>query len=510
MIRVVKKNDVNMFVECDNSIAYELSDFFAFKAPNFFFHPLYRAKRWDGTIRLFNLGVRELLIGLLPHLKEFCELRKYKIEIDPRLEDTNDITPIQVKEHINSLNPFYFDKQSDTWEKLKPRDYQLYADYYALKNKRALLISPTSSGKSLIIYSIIRYLQTVITPQKKILIIVPTTGLVTQMYNDFDEYAHNTDWSAEKYIHQIYGGQEKLTNKKIVLSTWQSIYKLQSKWFHQFEAVIGDECHEFQAKSLTSIMSKLTECPWRIGTTGTLGSKTIHKLQLEGMFGKAKKFITTSDLMARNEVANLSIKAIRIHYSDEDRKKISQQTKENKKAKYQDELEFIINHEKRTSFIANLADKQNENVLILYARNDHGKAIWKKLHEKFKDTDRNVYMVNGATAKEKRETVRQIFEKEKRSVIVASFGVFARGVSIKNIHHVIFASPSKSEFRVLQSIGRGLRISKTKDKVVLYDLVDDLSWKSRKNYCLKHFIDRMNIYAKEKFNYKIIDFKMAA
>lgn len=500
-IIIKKLDDVHVRIICDNSIAYELSDFFAFKAPNFWFHPLFKSKVWDGTIRLFSVYSKKLYIGLIPYLENFTKARNYELIIDPALlkNESDIISPKEIKKCVDNLNIHVLDKVSEEYTPINARDYQLWSIWWAIKNDRGIIISPTSSGKSFMIYCLVRYYQNIIKKDKKILIIVPTIGLVTQMFNDFEEYSHKDNgWFADKEIHTITGGEKKISKKTIYVSTWQSIYKLKENYFKAFEAVLGDECHLFQAKSTTKILKNLKNCPYKLGFTGTLGSETIHKLVLEGLFGRSKKFISTKELMDRKEVAELSIKCLVLNYPKVERMYM-------KKRPYAEEDKFIISHKKRNLFISNLAISRKGNTLILINRIKHGEDLYKLINKKI-GSNRNVYLVNGSTKKEEREKVRIIVEKETDAVIIASVGVFATGTSIKNIFNVIFGNSTKSEIRVFQSIGRGLRISKTKESVNLYDVVDNLSYKKWTNYLLKHFKKRISMYKKEEFNFKIYKF----
>ena len=161
--------------------------------------------------------------------------------------------------------------------KTPPRDYQIEGVYDALRHNRRLVISPTASGKSLMIYSIVRYFAE---QQKSTLIVVPTTSLVEQMYKDFESYG----WDAESYCHKIYAGREKESKCPVVITTWQSIYKLPKTYFEKFEVVIGDEAHQFKSASLVKIMTKLHVAKYRYGFTGTLDGTQTHKLVLEGLF----------------------------------------------------------------------------------------------------------------------------------------------------------------------------------------------------------------------------------
>jgi len=120
-----------------------------------------------------------------------------------------------------------------------------------------------------------------------------------------------------------------------------------------------------------------------------------------------------------------------------------------------------------------------------------------------KSENRPVFFIHGGVGVDEREEVRRITEEQNDAIIVASYGTFSTGINIRNLHNVIFASPSKSKIRTLQSIGRGLRLGQNKDSATLYDIADDLTYKSRKNFTLDHFMERMKIYNDEKFEYQI-------
>jgi len=475
-----------MKIDCDDSIAKELNQFFTFEVPNYQYTPAYKNKKWDGMIRLFNLYSRRLYIGLMDYLIQFAKDRNYTIEQD--FDNTVELDPDEVEQFIASLNM-----------KITPYDYQLDAIKHAIKNQRSLLLSPTGSGKSLIIYCLVRYCLEQIQEDEKILIVVPTTGLVSQMYNDFRDYA-GKEWKVEKNCHTIFSGQDKTTPKQVVISTWQSIYKMPPEYFEQYKMVVGDECHLFKAKSLTSLMSKMINAEFRIGTTGTLDGTQVHKLVIEGLFGRVQKVTTTKNLMEKEVLSNLSIDCLVLEYKPEEIEEI-------KRAKYIDELKWIVGHEGRNKFISKLAKSVKGNTLILFNYVDlHGKPLYNLISEMC--PDKKVFMIYGGTDVEQREEIRQIVDKEKDAILVASYGTCSTGINIKNIHNIIFTSPSKSVIRVLQSIGRGLRRSESKDSMKLYDLADNLSHKKYRNHTMRHLDARIKIYTKEHFDYKLISMKI--
>lgn len=485
-VKLIKKNEVFIKVQCDASIAQELSDHFCFEVPGAKFHPLYRNKMWDGKIRLFSMFAKELYTGLLGYLEHFCEVNNYKIDYEDYVQTADAVTPEMVKQFVEELDLSLPGDGS-------VREYQLDAIYRAISDGRRLLLSPTGSGKSLIIYCLLRWNEKF---GRKQLILVPTTSLVEQMYSDFQSYSQRNGWKASENCSRIYAGHSKENLQPIVISTWQSVYTLPKKFFDEYQVIYGDEAHLFKAKSLTSIMEKLTTTPYRVGTTGTLDGTKTHKLVLEGLFGPVYKVTTTKELIDNNQLANLKIYGIILEHSDEVRKAA-------KGLKYQEEMDFIVGYEPRNKFIRNLALKQEGNTLVLFQFVEkHGKILYDMIHNK--ESTRKVFFVHGGTDTEQREQIRKITEGENDAIIVASYGTFSTGINIKNLHNIIFASPSKSRIRNLQSIGRGLRRGDQKVECKLYDIGDDMAWKERKNFTLLHMIERIKIYNDEQFDYKLV------
>jgi superfamily II DNA or RNA helicase len=494
-LEVYQDDTVNIKVHCDRGVAKELSQFFTFTVPNCQYTPAYRNKLWDGQIRLFNVHTHMIYAGLKDYVKSFASERQYTYEDKTSLVSKN-ITKEQVKSYLmDTIKPAIGGKS------IAPYDHQINAIQYAIESDRCLLLSPTGSGKSLIIYSLIRHYEKVLPKEKKILIIVPTTGLVSQMYNDFKDYSSNSEWDVNEKCHVIYAGKDKVTEKQIVISTWQSIYKMPQKYFEEFGAVFGDECHLFKSKSLTAIMTKLTDCPYRIGTTGTLDGSTTHKLVIEGLFGRVFNVTSTKDLMDKELLSELEIECITLQYTPEEIQEV-------KRVSYQEEIKWLVENEKRNIFISRLCCTINENILLLFNLVDtHGKPLYKLINNEC-GKDRKVFFIHGGTDTEQREEIRQIIDKEKDAILIASYGTCSTGINIRNIHNIVFASPSKSVVRVLQSIGRGLRKSDSKDHVKLYDISDDLCFKKYKNHTMKHLEERTRIYSSEGFQWKSVKIQL--
>ena len=477
-MRISKKNEVYLKLEdLQPSEQQELAEYFTFEVPGAKFMPMYRNRIWDGKIRLFSPASGEIYVGLLDYVKDYCDNNNISYILEENVDDTRDVVGSVVRGFVRSLKP------KSKGKTLKIRDYQLEAVQLALSRNRALILSPTASGKSLIIYSLVRYYQMA---GERTLILVPTTSLVEQMYSDFQDYG----WSPGTYCQKVYQGYTTKIEKDVVISTWQSIYKMPRKYFEQFGCVIGDEAHTFKAKSLTGIMTKLHQCKYRFGFTGTLDGTQTHRLVLEGLFGPVKKVISTKELMDKKTLANLRIKCIILRHSNI-REKMS----------YAEELEYIVTNKKRMDFVVNLLRHLRGNTLCLFQLVEkHGKILYDELKE-----NENVYFVYGGTDTSDREEIRGLVESHSNSTTIASFGTFSTGINIRNIHNIVLASPSKSKIRVLQSLGRGLRISPSKDSILVYDIADNLG---NDNYTLRHFTERLNIYNEEQFDYDIDKVKL--
>ena len=478
-MKISKINEVYLELEVDEDVSRELCDYFTFEVPGAKFMPQYRNRMWDGKIRLFSPRNNRIYVGLLPYIKEYCSKKSIEYIMEKGVENDRNVIRESVRDFAESLRP------KSRGKPIQFRDYQIDAIWHAIQSDRCLLLSPTASGKSLIIYTLVRYYNLM---NLKTLILVPTTSLVEQMYSDFIDYG----WE-DKNIHRVYAGMDKGSKKPVVISTWQSIYKLHRPYFAQYGCIIGDEAHLFKAKSLTDIMAKSGEVRYRFGLTGTLDGTQTHRLVLEGLFGQVKKIISTKELIDRGTLAELEIDCIVLKHTEEESKRV-------RYYRYAEEINYLVSHPKRNKFIENLCKNIKGNTLLLFQLVEkHGVLLYNEI----KTLDRKVFFVYGGTTTEARERVRAITEKEKDAIIVASYGTFSTGINIRAINNIVFASPSKSRIRVLQSIGRGLRQSEDKSKVKLFDVSDNISYKSRQNFTYRHFLQRLNIYKEEQFKYEI-------
>ena len=475
LVNIERVDEVYIRVRTESGIKMELSKHFEFEVPGAKFSPAYRNKIWDGKIRLFSAMTGMIYAGLLPHIVKFCATHDYECEVDAQLKPD---------ESVQDTAGYDLAKEFDTI--YEPRDYQNNAIVHALKNNRSLLLSPTASGKSLIIYLLSRFHAE---QGRRVLIVVPTISLVTQMATDFVEYNKN------RYIniHKIMGGVEKNIDAEYTITTWQSVFKEKKDWFSKFDMVVIDEAHLAKAKSITGIMEKMPDCKYRYGLTGTLDGTQTHKLVLEGLFGAVFDVVKTKTLIDDKTLAEFKIKSVVLSYPDTIRKANTGKT-------YQEEIDWIVRNESRNSFIRNLAWSLPGNTLILFQFVEkHGKV----LHPILAREDKTIHFVHGEVQAQDRENVRHITETTDNNIILASYGTFSTGINIRRLDNIIFASPSKGKIRNLQSIGRVLRKGNGKEKAALYDIVDDLQWKNKKNFAVLHFLERVKIYTEEGFDFKI-------
>ena len=489
LIEIEKINHVHLRIYTDPGVAQELSEFFTFEMPGARFTPQFKARLWDGKIRMFDIYRKTLYVGLERYVYEFAERNGYTVRVIDQREPKEEVTAEEVADFAKWLNPCSRGKPIEIY------DYQIEAVRKALSDERVLLLSPTASGKSFIIYTTMRWH---LENKRKCIIIVPTTSLVEQLFTDFEDYSSQNGWKTNRHVQKLYSGFTKDVQSDVLITTWQSVYKQPANWFKQFDVIFGDEAHNFKAASLKTCMEKMPLTRYRVGTTGTLDNKKVHKLVLEGMFGPVHKVITTRELMDSNRVANLKITCLLLKH-DEVTRQIAN------KSSYADEMNLIVTNESRNKFIRNLTINCDGNTLVLFQYvSKHGKILYDMIREKV-GNKRKVFFIYGGTDVEAREEARKLMENETDAICLASFGVFSTGINIPSIENVIFASPSKSKIRNLQSIGRGLRLKEGKTHCNLFDIADDLHWKSWKNHTLGHFAERLKTYSEEKFTYKIVE-----
>lgn len=506
MIRVKLMFLNNSFgrIETDQATLKNLYDEFSFFVPGYRFMPNYKRGIWDGKIHLIDKREKQFPIGMTKRLVRWGKENGVFVECDERL--TNLFTEKATDEELNTFfSGFRFWSGKN---RIHPREDQMFAVRRAIKNQRAINICPTSFGKSLSIFMEVLWQRN---RGRKCIIVVPTTDLVLQFRNDIEDYCTKDDGTLEEWfpnIQTIYSGMSKEVSHEteLVITTWQSIFRLPPEWINQFDCFILDEAHKGSAACIRKVFEDAVCVPHRTGWTGSLEEEGINALQAEALIGEIEIITDTKTLMDKGFVADLNVVFVRLVYSKE-LKEVFQK----RKIPYDKEIEYLEGLETRNRKIIKIANQTGKTGLILFNKKKHGEELYRIARELF--PEKNVYLVHGTSVlfndqKHKNyEEMKEQMEQEKDAIFVCSYGKFSTGVSIKNIHWLIFASPTKSYVRLIQSIGRSLRISKTKHKAVIFDLVDDLCVKKRdgirENYAVNHFRTRFAIISKQRLKYTI-------
>lgn len=470
-------------------ILESIGEYFSFFVSGYRFQPKYKAGVWDGKIRMLNLQTRLLPFGLLPRLIRYLSAHEIEFEVDDTLKQMANTSII-----ADDIEAFCVDDLKLPFE---PYDYQVDSVLQVVKNGRRIIKSPTGSGKSLIQYIASRWLLDKEGFQK-ILITVPTVNLITQLKSDFEDYAQNDpDYYKDQVL--IIGGDNRvkpadLKKAKIVISTWQSVYKKEASWFNgNFDVIFSDECHTMTGQAAKQIIEKSSEVLVKIGYTGTVANNFENEMILTGLFGEIYTTTTTADLIKSGINSDVDIKCVRVTHKHNG---------ELKKLTYQQEMNYLLNIDERNEFISKVATKLKGNTLILFQRHSQADAIEKIIRE----SGRTLYRVDGKVKSEDREHARKSVElldtqTEESAIILASYPTFQAGINIKNLHNIIFASPTKSMIRIIQSIGRVLRTHHSKDKAIVVDIFDDFEYNGKnKNHTMVHFLERYSIYKQGKFN----------
>jgi superfamily II DNA or RNA helicase len=498
-IIVEKKNESTLHVKCATTEIYKsLSDFFSAFATNYQFHPKFRAKprQWDGKIRFFMNA--DLPIGLLGELKKFAQSGKYTYAV--RFDtSTQVVTKRDFYDFVLGLNI-----TNEKGEKLALRDYQLKAAYEALNEKILNISSSTSSGKSVIIYMIVRWL---IKEGIKVLCVVPSTMLVEQLFSDFATYGWD---DVEDNCCMIYAGKKRMLERSVVISTWQSLADEKNiPLLEMFQGIIIDECHGVSenAKVLSSISKNSKNAFYRIGLSGsypTIGSA--DWLTVVGTTGQIKVYSTYKTLQDAGHITKHKIIVVKLKYPLANcefnfRTNIQSPESTSTTEAYNSEMKYIYAQESRTEFIAKLLEKVEGNSLVLFGKKGtHGIPMFERLKELL--PNHTLLYIDGDVSNEQREVYKKMMEANDKCVLCATYQTLGVGVSIKRIHNLILASGTKSRVKIIQALGRGMRLFEDKDLLRVYDLVDDLCLESEyyTNYSYKHFLEREAIYNTNGFD----------
>lgn len=489
IIEVQKENEVYFKINADIDQLLELKEYLSCYAPNYKFHPKFRARIWNGKISFFGIKDKLLPIGLLSEFKSFLNRFDYRAQFNFNKEYLyNEISKNQVKD--------FCDKLTCTTD-YTLRDYQYETVWRCLKNKRGVIESATGSGKSLSIYCSIRYL---LKNNKQVLLVVPNISLVEQMYSDFKDYG----WmDIDDYAVRLYSNKIKNfdNTKPVLITTWQSIFRKSENFFERFGGIIVDEVQHLKSVSIQTIAKKCKNADYRLGFTGTLPMEKADRYNIHGFLGQKLFDLKASTLIDKGILSNIKIANVILKYTPEEVNYI-------KNRDYQSEIDYILDHKKRNKILNKIIDNtpKEHNILLLVNRIEKSlDLVQPYLQEKY--PNRIIYRISGQTDANEREQIRKEMEKNNGVILCATYQTMSTGVNIKKLHNVIFFASYKSKIKVLQSIGRGLRKHKSKEKLILWDVVDDFRWKKRtgnigENHTFKHFKERLKYYKDQGFEYK--------
>lgn len=486
-IEIYKKDEVYLQLDVDVEQCAEINSFFAYYVKNYMYAPRYKSRQWNGKAYLFDVKNRTLPIGLAQDLITFCKQFNYNYNININKNDIlNNITD---EEFLSFYKEIFKDS------KFYPRDYQAEAIKQSLTKKRGIIEIGTGGGKSIILYCIIRYL---LNTNKKILLIVPNISLVQQMFTDFKEY--NETFDIEKYTSRLYADKSNYDEEKpILISTWQSLYKKPQSFFEKFNGVICDEVHLAAGLSIKTILSRCINAEYRIGCSGTIPEDMCLKQTIFGYIGQLIHQTKSKELIDEGVLSDIKIVNLFLKYPYEI-------VNANKYKKYEVETDNIINYQNRNIAFKYIIENVNksDNILVLVKEIEHLKQIEKYIKENF--PDRLVCEIYGETKVDDRENIRKSINNNSGIILVASYGTVSTGVNIVELNHIILGTSYRSKIKILQAIGRGLRKSETKKKMIAWDLVDDLRWTTKtgniwKNHSFNQWEERLQNYKDQKFDY---------
>jgi len=503
-ITITKLNCTWMKVLCkEKYMELDIQDRFSFEVPNAKYDPRVRSGKWDGVKKLFNRQTKKMHIGLLLELCSFCDKKGWGVYVDPDLlPDDDPLTDDDLNELIKLIQPM------DNGQPIEPYDYQLESVKYMLNMERSVVLAATSAGKSLIIYLAVRLYQLMDELQgKTIFITVPSISLVEQLYNDFDNYSKGTDWHVNQYCQKISNKYSKFVEKQVVITTWQSMAKLPYDVFENIGAIFIDETHSASAAVLGSLIEQATNTPIRHGLTGTLDGTECNELIIQGLLGPAKRIVSAKDIIEKGRASDIHVKMTVFEHSMDTRQNFFDMTQSvPPKRKYHSEIEFLNQHQQRRETIKGIIESLSGNTLVLFDRvEEYGQELYEDYKKLYPDT---TFLMIGDVGSTEREDIRTGMEDHDNAVIWASYGVASTGISIKKLHNLVLISSSKSKIRVLQSIGRLMRLHATKDNAQIIDIVDDLTYQKEPNYTLKHAQTRLDYYLQEDFKVDFLNLKL--
>ena len=501
LVKLMDNKNFLQVVECSDIEFKQLQFSFRKKIKNWRFHPQVKRKLWDGYMTFMDSAGR-MPVGLWNELIEVCKDHGFAVNFEDFDLFRSPYTKEEFLAWVEATS--FFDKNGN---KLQPRDYQVNSVWTILKYKYSISEIATSAGKTLIIYMVMAFLKHK-SLLKRMLVIVPNISLIIQTYEDFQDYS-NEDSNLK--LQMISGETSKVLNEntEVVIGTFQSLVKQDAQFFEGFDVVCVDEAHFTQAKSVKETLAKCRNIIYRFGLSGTLEKDDFaERLTLQAYLGPMINKVSAEFLFKNKYATPVQVKVIKLNYIDSEIKEKLYEIRKRRTsidgAKILDiERKLVIESEKRLNYICDLVNKTKKNTLILFhnVKANYGKRMQERLYELSKEKD--IFYIDGETDVEKREYFKQSLEEGHNKVLIASFGTFSTGISVKNIHNIVFSESFKSDKIIRQSIGRGMRLHESKTKTNIIDICDDFSFNGDKNFLIKHMEKRLEIYDGQGFPYKL-------
>jgi superfamily II DNA or RNA helicase len=496
-IRIHKLNHATIRIECEMDIALEMSETFSFEVKGAKFSPAFKMGKWDGKIRLFNLGSRTMGSGLYRQVLDFARIRDYTTGVIDNFEETGYESVDYVTPNINEEVIGKYMTELNLYargEPLELRDYQIKGVTVAIRDRQAILLACTGAGKSAILYGISRYITEEL--DGRVLVLVPTVGLTTQLKSDFMDYSSHNGYGVDESMHLISAGADKNVNKPIVVSTFQSLKDVTKEWINSFSAIITDEGHKITAASFKTIYDKATDVPFRLACTGTLHELKANILEMNALTGPVHTIALAKDLIAAKQLVPLRIKAISLNYPLDICKGM-------KGVDYDQEIKWITQNPKRNNFIKKLALSCKGSTLILFRFIEQGQILYDTIKAAVGDT-RDVFFIDGSISKEDRERIR-LAANLSDAILIFSYATSSTGLNLPAISNIIDGHPVRSKLTFLQSIGRGLRLKEGKTHCNLFTIGDNMTYKAKTNTSYKHFGERLKMLLEEGYDFDMVN-----
>lgn len=417
-------------------------------------------------------------VGLLVEIAKLCKTKDIKINFSKDIK--NSLIPTLRKDNIidYDLN-------------LKFRDYQQDIITKCINQGRGTIILATAGGKTLTMAGLLEFYYQNYSKNFKGLIIVPDLGLVNQTTSDFEEYG--VSFSTTKYT----GKDELILSRNIIIANLGILQssKQDISWIEHIDFLIVDEVHKVRrGNKINNILKKITT-PHRFGFTGTLPDDLLDKWNILGKIGPQLFEKKAHELRDENYVVPAKVHVLELTYNTPSTE-IYQGNNSN--AYYLQESEFIRRNSFRNNLLAKLADKLDNNALILIDYIEHGELLLNTLTDICKN--KQIYFIRGDVEVKERKKIQELMERQKDIIIIAISKIFSTGINIKNLHYLVFASGGKAKIKIIQSIGRGLRLHNDKKELIIFDIADNL------RYGQRHVEQRLSLYDSEHIKYKFTQY----